>query len=137
MPLILPSKLGGYWIDPPLERLLDVSPTSAHHGLDPEGYDIMERDRDATIYHKFFCSRVSFGVKGCFISPRVIFMFYVFILSAPSIIHSSGSMSGASGSLCVFGGGGEQAAGDTKVEIFSHFGILEVSMAQDVQWIVL
>lgn len=59
MPLILPSKLGGYWIDPPLERLVDVSPTSSHYGFDPERYEIMERDREATIYHEAFCSRVS------------------------------------------------------------------------------
>uniref|UniRef100_A0A3B4U8Y4 Si:ch1073-90m23.1 n=1 Tax=Seriola dumerili TaxID=41447 RepID=A0A3B4U8Y4_SERDU len=47
-------KSGGYWIDPSLERLVDVSPTSSHHGLDPESYDIMERDREAKIYHEFF-----------------------------------------------------------------------------------
>ncbi|PWA23976.1 hypothetical protein CCH79_00010906, partial [Gambusia affinis] len=57
LPLILPSKLGGYWIDPPLEKLRDVSPTSSHHGLDPESYDIMERDGEAKIYHEFFRSR--------------------------------------------------------------------------------
>ncbi|XP_054903682.1 rap1 GTPase-activating protein 2 isoform X2 [Poeciliopsis prolifica] len=57
LPLILPSKLGGYWIDPPLEKLRDVSPTSSHHGLDPESYDIMERDGEAKIYHEYFRSR--------------------------------------------------------------------------------
>ncbi|XP_043972872.1 rap1 GTPase-activating protein 2 [Gambusia affinis] len=57
LPLILPSKLGGYWIDPPLEKLRDMSPTSSHHGLDPESYDIMERDGEAKIYHEFFRSR--------------------------------------------------------------------------------
>ncbi|XP_041843820.1 rap1 GTPase-activating protein 2 [Melanotaenia boesemani] len=57
LPLILPSKLGGYWIDPPLERLVDVSPTSSHCGLDPESYDIMERDGEAKIYNEFFRSR--------------------------------------------------------------------------------
>ncbi|CAN9513708.1 unnamed protein product [Ophioblennius macclurei] len=58
LPLILPSKLGGYWIDPPLDRLVDVSPTSSHHGgLDRENYDIMERDGEAKIYHDFFRSR--------------------------------------------------------------------------------
>uniref|UniRef100_A0A3B4H4X0 Si:ch1073-90m23.1 n=1 Tax=Pundamilia nyererei TaxID=303518 RepID=A0A3B4H4X0_9CICH len=51
LPLILPSKLGGYWIDPPLDRLVDVSPTSSHYAVDPESYDIMERDGEAKIYH--------------------------------------------------------------------------------------
>ncbi|XP_067367762.1 rap1 GTPase-activating protein 2 isoform X1 [Channa argus] len=54
LPLILPSKLGGYWIDPPLERVADVSPTSSHFGFGPESYDIMERDGEAKIYHEFF-----------------------------------------------------------------------------------
>ncbi|KAG8009981.1 Rap1 GTPase-activating protein 2 [Nibea albiflora] len=98
LPLILPSKLGGYWIDPPLDRLVDVSPTSSHHGLDPESYDIMERDAEAKIYHEFFRSRV-----------------------VPSLLYSSGSIFGASGSICVFGGRGEQAAGDTKVGLFTYF----------------
>lgn len=57
LPLILPSKLGGYWIDPPTERLADVSPTSSTHGPDPESYDIMERDGEANIYRDFFCTR--------------------------------------------------------------------------------
>uniref|UniRef100_A0A087Y3T5 Si:ch1073-90m23.1 n=1 Tax=Poecilia formosa TaxID=48698 RepID=A0A087Y3T5_POEFO len=57
LPLVLPSKLGGYWIDPPLEKLRNVSPTSSQHGLDPESYDIMERDGEAKIYHEFFRSR--------------------------------------------------------------------------------
>uniref|UniRef100_A0A3Q3WZZ6 Rap-GAP domain-containing protein n=1 Tax=Mola mola TaxID=94237 RepID=A0A3Q3WZZ6_MOLML len=51
LPLILPSKLGGYWIEPPLER-----------------------DRDATIYHKFFCSRhhQSFTVVDPCLGPLVL-----------------------------------------------------------------
>ncbi|XP_033959107.1 rap1 GTPase-activating protein 2 [Pseudochaenichthys georgianus] len=57
LPLILPPKLGGYWVDPPLQRLVDVSPTSSYYGFVPECYDIMERDREAKIYHKFFRSR--------------------------------------------------------------------------------
>ncbi|TNN02735.1 hypothetical protein fugu_010222 [Takifugu bimaculatus] len=57
LPLVLPSESGGYWIDPPLERLVDVSPTSCQHGLHPERYDIMERDGEARIYHTFFRSR--------------------------------------------------------------------------------
>lgn len=47
----------------------------------------------------------------------------------PSLLHSSGSKSGASGSLSVFGGGGEQAAGDTEVKIFRHFSHFEVVSA--------
>lgn len=47
---------------------------------------------------------------------------FIFCFSlVPSLLHSSGSMPGASGSLCVFGGRGEQAAGDTEVKIFRHF----------------
>ncbi|XP_015805659.3 rap1 GTPase-activating protein 2 isoform X2 [Nothobranchius furzeri] len=57
LPLILPSKLGGYWVDPPLEKLIDMSPTSTHQGLDLESYDIMERDAEAKIYHECFRSR--------------------------------------------------------------------------------
>ncbi|KAK2844724.1 hypothetical protein Q5P01_011383 [Channa striata] len=57
LPLILPSELGGYWIDPPLERVADVSPTSSHFGFGPDSYDIMERDGEAKIYHEFFRSR--------------------------------------------------------------------------------
>ncbi|KAI3361129.1 hypothetical protein L3Q82_013327, partial [Scortum barcoo] len=74
LPLILPSKLGGYWIDPPLERLVDVSPTSSHHGLDPESYDIMERDREAKIYYEFFRSRYhhSFTAVDPSLGPLVL-----------------------------------------------------------------
>lgn len=57
LPLILTSESGGYWIDPPLERLSDASPTSSHSGTDPESYDIMERDAEAKIYHESFRSR--------------------------------------------------------------------------------
>lgn len=64
LPLILPSELGGYWIDPPLDKLADVSPTSSHHGADPEHYDIMERDGEAKAYREFFRSRVRFGLLG-------------------------------------------------------------------------
>ncbi|XP_028280242.1 rap1 GTPase-activating protein 2 [Parambassis ranga] len=74
LPLILPSKLGGYWIDPPLERLVDVSPTSSHYGLDPESYDIMERDGEAKIYHEFFRSRYhhSFTAVDPSLGPLVL-----------------------------------------------------------------
>lgn len=57
LPLILPSKAGGYWIDPPSERLSDASPTSCYHGDDLENYDIMERDREARNYRNIFRSR--------------------------------------------------------------------------------
>ncbi|KAM4735906.1 rap1 GTPase-activating protein 2 [Anableps anableps] len=74
LPLILPSKLGGYWIDPPLEKLRDVSPTSSHHGLDLESYDIMERDGEAKIYHEFFRSRYhhSFIAVDSSLGPLVL-----------------------------------------------------------------
>ncbi|KAM9310470.1 rap1 GTPase-activating protein 2 isoform 2-T2 [Pholidichthys leucotaenia] len=74
LPLILPSKLGGYWIDPPQDRLVDVSPTSSQYGLDPEGYDIMERDSEAKTYHEFFCSRYhhSFTAVDPSLGPLVL-----------------------------------------------------------------
>uniref|UniRef100_A0A8C5CLJ2 Si:ch1073-90m23.1 n=1 Tax=Gadus morhua TaxID=8049 RepID=A0A8C5CLJ2_GADMO len=57
VPLVLPPKLGGYWLDPPLDKLVDMSPcTSPQHGLDPACYDILERDSDAKIYREFFGS---------------------------------------------------------------------------------
>jgi hypothetical protein len=60
VPLVLPPKLGGYWLDPPLDKLVDMSPcTSPQHGLDPACYDILERDSDAKIYREFFGSLVS------------------------------------------------------------------------------
>ncbi|XP_017270896.1 rap1 GTPase-activating protein 2 [Kryptolebias marmoratus] len=72
LPLILPSKLGGYWIDPPLEKLVDLSPTSSH--LDPESYDLMERDGEAKIYHEFFRSRYhhSFTAVDPSLGPLVL-----------------------------------------------------------------
>ncbi|KAM4580666.1 rap1 GTPase-activating protein 2 isoform 1-T1 [Odontesthes bonariensis] len=74
LPLILPSKLGGYWIDPPLERFVDVSPTSSHYGLDLYCYDIMERDGEAKIYHEFFRSRYhhSFTAVDPSLGPLVL-----------------------------------------------------------------
>ncbi|KAK0149704.1 Rap1 GTPase-activating protein 1 [Merluccius polli] len=58
LPLILPPTLGGYWLDPPLEKLVDMSPcTSPQLGLYPACYDIMERDSDAKIYREFFGSQ--------------------------------------------------------------------------------
>ncbi|XP_026226350.1 rap1 GTPase-activating protein 2 [Anabas testudineus] len=74
LPLILPSKMGGYWIDPPLERVADVSPTSSHFGFGPESYDIMERDGEAKIYHEFFRSRYhhSFTAVDPSLGPLVL-----------------------------------------------------------------
>ncbi|KAF1388068.1 hypothetical protein PFLUV_G00086410 [Perca fluviatilis] len=74
LPLILPPKLGGFWIDPPLERLADVSPTSSHCGVDPESYDIMERDGEAKIYHEFFRSHYhhSFTAVDPSLGPLVL-----------------------------------------------------------------
>ncbi|XP_041649078.1 rap1 GTPase-activating protein 2 [Cheilinus undulatus] len=74
LPLILPSESGGYWIDPPLEKLADASPTSSHSGPDPESYDIMERDAEARIYHEFFRSRYhhSFTAVDPALGPLVL-----------------------------------------------------------------
>ncbi|CAL1610934.1 unnamed protein product [Knipowitschia caucasica] len=57
LPLVLPSKAGGFWIDPPPERLPDLSPTSTNPGAELEHYDIMERDAEAKIYRDVFRSR--------------------------------------------------------------------------------
>ena len=59
LPLTLPPKMGGYWIDPPLEKFADMRPTWSHHGLDTDSYDIMERDSEAKIYNDLFRPRVS------------------------------------------------------------------------------
>ncbi|KAM3613892.1 uncharacterized protein V6R79_006707 [Siganus canaliculatus] len=74
LPLILPSKSGGYWIDPPVDRLVDVSPTCSHYGLIPDSYDIMERDAEAKIYHNFFRSRYhhSFTAVDPSLGPLVL-----------------------------------------------------------------
>ncbi|XP_074540008.1 rap1 GTPase-activating protein 2 [Halichoeres trimaculatus] len=74
LPLILSSESGGYWIDPPLERLVDVSPTSSHSGPDPQSYDIMEKDGEAKIYHEFFRSRYhhSFTAVDPALGPLVL-----------------------------------------------------------------
>ncbi|KAK1795491.1 hypothetical protein P4O66_010661, partial [Electrophorus voltai] len=58
LPLILSPKSGGYWIDPPLERNMETSPTAPLAADDPDSYDIMERDREAKIYQEFFRRRV-------------------------------------------------------------------------------
>ncbi|KAL7394057.1 hypothetical protein ABVT39_019884 [Epinephelus coioides] len=75
LPLILPPSQGGYWVDPPLDRLVDVSPTSSHCGLDDsESYDIMERDGEAKIYQEFFSSRYhhSFTAVDPSLGPLVL-----------------------------------------------------------------
>lgn len=99
---------------------MDVSPTSPQHGLHPESYDIKERDSEAKIYHTFFRSRVSPPSEG----TRYLSFTGVSILSsflpAPSLVHSGRSLPGATGSICVFGGRGEEAAGDTKVLQLFH-----------------
>ncbi|XP_024917488.1 rap1 GTPase-activating protein 2 isoform X1 [Cynoglossus semilaevis] len=57
-PLIVPSETGGYWIQPPLDGgLVSVSPTSPGQSPDLDNYDIMERDREATVYRQVFCTR--------------------------------------------------------------------------------
>ncbi|XP_061531645.1 rap1 GTPase-activating protein 2 [Phycodurus eques] len=73
-PIILPSKLGGYWIDPPVEMLADVSPTSSHHGLQADSYELMERDGEAKIYHDFFRSQYhhSFTAIDPTLGPLVV-----------------------------------------------------------------
>uniref|UniRef100_A0A3P9J9L8 Si:ch1073-90m23.1 n=1 Tax=Oryzias latipes TaxID=8090 RepID=A0A3P9J9L8_ORYLA len=74
LPLILPSESGGYWIDPPLERLADVSPPSSHRELHVENYDIMERDGEAKTYQEFFRFRYhhSFTAADPYLGPLVL-----------------------------------------------------------------
>ncbi|KAK2855281.1 hypothetical protein Q7C36_007150 [Tachysurus vachellii] len=57
LPLILPPKSGGYWIDPPLDKRVETSPTSFSPSFGLESYDIMERDSEAKIYQEFFRHR--------------------------------------------------------------------------------
>ncbi|CAM4702130.1 unnamed protein product [Leuciscus chuanchicus] len=57
LPLILPPKSGGYWIDPPLDRHVETSPTLSQGGFGLESYDIMERDSEAKVYQEFFRHR--------------------------------------------------------------------------------
>ncbi|XP_075209723.1 LOW QUALITY PROTEIN: rap1 GTPase-activating protein 2 [Chanos chanos] len=57
LPLILPPKSGGYWIDPPLEKRVETSPTSSQCGLGLETYDIMDRDGEAKVYQEHFRHR--------------------------------------------------------------------------------
>ncbi|TSK77029.1 Rap1 GTPase-activating protein 2 [Bagarius yarrelli] len=59
LPLILPPKSGGYWMDPALDRHVETSPTSCSPSFGLETYDIMERDNEAKIYQEFFRHRGS------------------------------------------------------------------------------
>ncbi|XP_046884738.1 rap1 GTPase-activating protein 1 isoform X1 [Hypomesus transpacificus] len=74
LPLTLPPKMGGYWIDPPLEKFADMSPTWSHHGLDTDSYDIMERDSEAKIYNDLFRPRYhhSFTALDPSLGPLVL-----------------------------------------------------------------
>ncbi|KAG9344930.1 hypothetical protein JZ751_009470 [Albula glossodonta] len=54
LPLVLPPKSGGYWIDPPFEKFVETSLDSSAPGLGKESYDIIERDSEAKIYREFF-----------------------------------------------------------------------------------
>lgn len=63
-------------------------------------------------------------------------MFYSDSSSVPSLIHSNGSMSGASGSLCLPGRRGKQAASDTQVTLFYvHFHVITFLMRKDASWL--
>ncbi|XP_017579931.2 rap1 GTPase-activating protein 2 [Pygocentrus nattereri] len=74
LPLILSPKCGGYWIDPPLDRRVDTSPTSSQVVLGLESYDIMERDSEAKIYQEFFRHRYhqSFTAVDPSLGPLVL-----------------------------------------------------------------
>lgn len=80
----------------------------------------MERDGEARIYHTFFRWRVSPAPKGTGYLSLTGGSILSSLPPAPSLVHSGGSLPGASGSICVFGGGGEQAAGDTEVLQLFH-----------------
>lgn len=73
LPLILPPKSGGYWIDPPLDRQVETSPTLSQGGFGLESYDIMERDSEAKVYQEFFRHRVSdFSITEKFINHTLL-----------------------------------------------------------------
>ncbi|KAA0703430.1 Rap1 GTPase-activating protein 2 [Triplophysa tibetana] len=74
LPLILPPKSGGYWIDPPLDRHVETSPTLSHGGFGLESYDIMERDSEAKMFQEFFRHRYhhSFTASDPSIGPLVL-----------------------------------------------------------------
>ncbi|KAI1885812.1 hypothetical protein AGOR_G00207640 [Albula goreensis] len=54
LPLVLPPKSGGYWIDPPFEKFVETSTDSSAPGLGKDSYDIIERDSEAKMYREFF-----------------------------------------------------------------------------------
>ncbi|XP_048009570.1 rap1 GTPase-activating protein 1 isoform X2 [Megalobrama amblycephala] len=74
LPLILPPKSGGYWIDPPLDRHVETSPTLSQGGFGLESYDIMERDSEAKVYQEFFRHRYhhSFTASDPSLGPLVL-----------------------------------------------------------------
>ncbi|KAI5618340.1 rap1 GTPase-activating protein 1-like, partial [Silurus asotus] len=81
LPLILPPKSGGYWIDPPLDRHVETSPTSSSPSFGLETYDIMERDSEAKIYQEFFRHRISSSLDAVIalefeFSPPQLFLYY-------------------------------------------------------------
>ncbi|XP_063054275.1 rap1 GTPase-activating protein 2 isoform X2 [Engraulis encrasicolus] len=75
LPLVLPPKSGGYWVDPPLQRcVVETSPTCSQHAFGLESYDIMERDGEAKIYQQFFKHRYhhSFTASDGSLGPLVL-----------------------------------------------------------------
>ncbi|XP_031432829.1 rap1 GTPase-activating protein 2 isoform X2 [Clupea harengus] len=74
LPLVLPPKSGGYWIDPPLQKCVETSPTCSQHAFGLESYDIMERDNEAKIYQQFFRHRYhhSFTASDSSLGPLVL-----------------------------------------------------------------
>jgi len=76
----VPPKSGGYWIDPPLDRHVETSPTLSQGGFGLESYDIMERDSEAKVFQEFFRHRVSDHV------------FFSFFFSFGNLINSTYSL---------------------------------------------
>ncbi|XP_061075184.1 rap1 GTPase-activating protein 2 [Conger conger] len=74
LPLILPPKSGGYWIEPRFEKFVETSPTPSIAGLEVETYDIMERDSEAKIYREWFRSKYhnSFTAVDPSLGPLVL-----------------------------------------------------------------
>ncbi|KAL2084105.1 hypothetical protein ACEWY4_019623 [Coilia grayii] len=74
LPLVLPPKSGGYWVDPPLQKCAETSPTCSQHAFGLESYDIMERDSEAKIYQQFFRHRYhhSFTASDSSLGPLVL-----------------------------------------------------------------
>ncbi|XP_055066379.2 rap1 GTPase-activating protein 1 [Misgurnus anguillicaudatus] len=74
LPLILPPQSGGYWIDPPLDRHVETSPTFSQGGFGLESYDIMERDSEAKMYQEYFRHRYhhSFTASDPSLGPLVL-----------------------------------------------------------------